>query len=169
MLDGVDDYGTTATTPVETSGSFTVSAWAQAAALPQDGVTLLSTPGATQNSFKVSYEPSATPNTDPGRWRIAMASNDTTAATVVQVDNGQFFSPTDWTHLAVVYDGFTKQLSLYVNGELEEFACADDDSNGDADDTTCADRLSWADERADLQGHAAAAARPSPDRHEQLG
>ncbi len=145
-LDGVDDYGTTATTPVDTSGSFTASAWAQAAALPQDGVTLLSVPGATQNSFKVSYEPSTTPDTDPGRWRIVMASNDTTAATVVQVDNGQFFSPTDWTHLAVVYDGFTKQLSLYVNGELEEFACADDDGNGDADDTTCADRLSWADD-----------------------
>ncbi|WP_190194404.1 LamG-like jellyroll fold domain-containing protein [Streptomyces minutiscleroticus] len=143
-FDGVDDYAMTSAAPVDTSTSFTVTAWAQAAAIPQSGVSLLSAPGTTQSAFTVRYEPSATPDTDSGRWRIAMAAEDSTASTIAQVDNGQFFGPTDWTHLAVVYDGFAKQLSLYVNGELEEVACADADGDGTADDAVCTDRISWA-------------------------
>ncbi|QLJ02885.1 LamG domain-containing protein [Streptomyces sp. NEAU-sy36] len=139
-LDGVDGYGVTSTAPVDTSASFTVSAWVQAAAVPQKGVALLSVPGTTQNAFTVRYEPSATPDTDPGRWRVAMASADSSDATVKQVDHGKFYSPTDWTHVALVYDGFAKHLSLYVNGELEETVCAD------GDDATCTENFSWADD-----------------------
>lgn len=145
-LDGVNDYGVTSAVPVDTSNSFTVTAWAQAAAVPESGVALLSMPGTTQSAFTVRYEPSSTPNTDPGRWRIATAPADTSDAAVTQVDNGQFFSPTEWTHLALVYDGFAKHLSLYVNGELEEVACADADSDGESDDSACTDRLSWAED-----------------------
>ncbi|CAL2068852.1 MULTISPECIES: LamG-like jellyroll fold domain-containing protein [Streptomyces] len=145
-LDGVDDHGVTSKAPVDSSASFTVSAWVQAAAVPQKGVALLSMPGTAQSALAVRYEPSATPDTDPGRWRIAMASLDSADASVQQVDNGKFFSATDWTHVAVVYDGFAKRLSLYVNGELEETACADSDGDGAADDTGCTDRFSWADD-----------------------
>ncbi|AZM62091.1 MULTISPECIES: LamG-like jellyroll fold domain-containing protein [unclassified Streptomyces] len=144
-LDGVDDYGVTSAVPVDTSASFTVSAWAQAAAVPGRSAAVLSMPGSEQSAFSVTYEPSTTPDTDPGRWRIAMASADTPDASVTHVDNGQFFSPTEWTHLALVYDGFTKHLSLYVNGQLEEVACADEDGDGESDDTACEDRLSWTD------------------------
>ncbi len=143
-LDGVDDYGVTSVVPVDTSASFTVSAWAQAAALPSRSAALLSVPGTAQNAFAVRYEPRALDG-GPGHWRIAMASADSTDATVDHVDNGQFFSPTEWTHLALVYDGFAKHLSLYVNGQLEEVACADGDGDGESDDTACEDRLSWAD------------------------
>ncbi|MFE9921101.1 LamG-like jellyroll fold domain-containing protein [Streptomyces sp. NPDC005774] len=145
-LDGVNDYGVTSAAPVDTSTSFTVTAWAQAAAVPEHSAALLSMPGSTQSAFTVRYEPGATPETDSGRWRIVMASADTTDATVAQADNGWFFSPTDWTHLALVYDGFAKHLSLYVNGELEEVACTDADGDGEADDTACTDRFSWADD-----------------------
>jgi hypothetical protein len=72
-----------------------------------------------------------------------MASADDTGATVARVDNGQFFSPTDWTHVALVYAGFAKQLQLYVNGELEEVGCADGDGVGDP---ACTDRVSWAED-----------------------
>ncbi|MFB8774676.1 LamG-like jellyroll fold domain-containing protein [Streptomyces broussonetiae] len=146
MLDGVDDYGVTAAVPVDTSASFTVAAFAQAAAAPEEGVTLLSVPGAQQNAFTVRYEPSATPGTDAGRWRIGMASSDGSAADIRQVGNGQFFGPTEWTHVALVYDGFSKQLLLYVNGELEVRACTDAEGDGEADDTTCTDQISWADD-----------------------
>ncbi|TWV57067.1 LamG domain-containing protein [Streptomyces misionensis] len=145
-LDGVDDYGVTSATPVDSSAGFTISAWAQASAVPQKSVALLSMPGEEQSAFTVLYVPSTTPDKDPGRWRIAMASEDTPGATVRQVENGRFFSPTDWTHVALVYDGSAKHLSLYVNGELEEVRCADDDGDGVQDDPTCTDRFSWADD-----------------------
>ncbi|MFC0057122.1 LamG-like jellyroll fold domain-containing protein [Streptomyces actinomycinicus] len=145
-LDGVNDYGVTSAVPVDTSSSFTVTAWAQAAAIPTKGVTVLSVPGTTKNAFTVRYQPSDTPGSDPGRWRIVMASTDTSSATVTQVDNSQFFSPTEWTHLALVYDGFSKHLTLYVNGEPEVVACKDNDSDGDADGPTCTDKFSWADD-----------------------
>ncbi|RPK71489.1 tRNA(Glu)-specific nuclease WapA precursor [Streptomyces sp. ADI97-07] len=145
ILDGVNDYASSTTAPVDTSTSFTVTAWAQAAAVPQSGVTLLSMPGTQQNAFAVRYLPSATPDTDSGRWRISVHDDDSAGANSIDVENGQFFSAADWTHLALVYDGFTKHLSLYINGELEQVACADDDSDGQADDTACTDRLSWTD------------------------
>ncbi|MFG3213934.1 LamG-like jellyroll fold domain-containing protein [Streptomyces tendae] len=146
MFDGIDDYGVTSTVPVDTGASFTVTAWAQAAALPDHEVALLSMPGSTQNALSLRYEPSATPESDAGRWRIAMASSDTASAEVTEVDNGQFFSPTEWTHLSLVYDGFAKQLSLYVNGELEEVACTDSDGDGEPDDAACISRLSFAED-----------------------
>ncbi|WP_225827042.1 LamG-like jellyroll fold domain-containing protein [Streptomyces naphthomycinicus] len=145
-LDGVNDYGVTSAVPVDTSGSFTVTAWAQAAAIPIKGVTLLSVPGTTKSAFTVRYEPSDIPGSDPGRWRIETAAADTSSATVTQVDNSQFFSPTEWTHLALVYDGFSKHLTLYVNGEPEVVACKDNDGDGDADDPACTDKFSWADD-----------------------
>ncbi|MFJ3552090.1 LamG-like jellyroll fold domain-containing protein [Streptomyces sp. NPDC090114] len=145
-LDGVDDYGVTSAVPVDTSTSFTITAWAQAAAVPEDGVALLNMPGTTQSAFTVRYEPSSTPDIDPGRWEIALAAADTSDASVSRINNSQFFSPTDWTHLALVYDGFGKYLSLYVNGELEEVACADTDGDGASDDSGCTDKLSWAED-----------------------
>lgn len=145
VLDGVNDYAASASPPVDTGTSFTVTAWAQAAAVPQSGVTLLSMPGTQQNAFAVRYLPSATPDTDPGRWRISVPDQDATGAASTDVENGQFYSAADWTHLALVYDGFAKRLQLYVNGELEESACVDADGNGEGDDGACTDRISWSE------------------------
>lgn len=145
-FDGVDDYGVTSTVPVDTGASFTISAWARTDAVPQQSAALLSVPGKKQSAFTVSYVPGATPNTNAGRWRIAMASTDTRGAAVRSVDHGGFFSSTEWTHVALVYDGSAKHLSLYVNGELEEVRCADDDGDGVQDDPSCTGRVSWADD-----------------------
>ncbi|WP_435243551.1 LamG-like jellyroll fold domain-containing protein [Streptomyces cucumeris] len=144
-LDGIDDHATTSTVPVDTSASFTVTAWAQAAAVPKNGVTLLSAPGAQRDAFAVRYVPGADPDSDPGRWRIAMPAADKNDADLAQAENSQFSGATDWTHLALVYDGFAKQLKLYVNGELQEDACPDADGDGEADDSGCADQISWAE------------------------
>ncbi|WUT04209.1 LamG domain-containing protein [Streptomyces sp. NBC_00704] len=144
-LDGTDDYSAAAVVPVDTSASFTVSAFVQTAAVPTSPVTVLSAPGSKRSAFAVRYEPSATPSTDPGRWRIATADSDSDSAAVTDVGNGLFYSPTDWNHVALVYDGFSKELSLYVNGELQETACADTDGDGAQDDASCADTVSWSD------------------------
>ncbi|PRH79980.1 hypothetical protein C6N75_06680 [Streptomyces solincola] len=143
-LDGVDDYAATANNvvPVDTSGSFTVSAFAQAAAAPTRPAALISAPGANRSAFEVAYVPSTTPATDGGRWRITTRSADAATATVTEVDNGQFHGPEDWTHLALVYDGFARDLRLYVNGELEQVACVDGDGGAVPD---CAERVSHAE------------------------
>ncbi len=145
-LDGTNDYAAAPVVPVDTGASFTVSAYVQAAATPTGPVTVVSAPGAKKSAFAVRYEPSATPDTDPGRWRIATADSDSDTAAFSDVGNGMFYSPTDWNHLALVYDGFSKEVRLYVNGELQETACADADEDGVQDDTGCADVVSWADD-----------------------
>ncbi|MDX3248519.1 LamG-like jellyroll fold domain-containing protein [Streptomyces sp. ME18-1-4] len=145
-LDGTDDYAAASVVPVDTSASFTVSAYVQAAATPTSPVTVMSAPGAKKSAFAVRYEPSATPATDPGRWRIATADSDSDSAAVADIGNGMFYSPTDWNHLALVYDGFSKEVRLYVNGELQETACADADDDGVQDDASCTDTVSWSDD-----------------------
>jgi hypothetical protein len=145
-LDGTDDYAAASVVPVDTSASFTVSAFVQAAATPTSPVTVMSAPGAKKSAFAVRYEPSATPATDPGRWRIATADSDSDSAAVADIGNGMFYSPTDWNHVALVYDGFSKEVRLYVNGELQETACADADDDGVQDDPSCTDTVSWSDD-----------------------
>ncbi|MEU3249918.1 LamG-like jellyroll fold domain-containing protein [Streptomyces sp. NPDC006997] len=146
-LDGVNDYAATAsgTVPVDTSASFTVSAFAQTAGVPAGEVALLSAPGTSRDALSVRYVPAETPGTGGGSWRITTGDADAATAVSAQVENGRFYSPEDWTHLALVYDGFARQLRLYVNGELEEVACADADDDGVPDVTGCADRVSYAD------------------------
>ncbi|WP_237502577.1 LamG-like jellyroll fold domain-containing protein [Streptomyces sp. SID8374] len=146
-LDGVDDYAATvgAVPPVDTSGSFTVSAFAQAAAVPTKPAALISAPGTSRNAFEVRYVPSATPQTTGGRWQITTGQADSTAATETDVAYGPFSGVDEWHHLALVYDGFARELRLYVNGSLEETACADSDGDGVADDPTCEERISRAE------------------------
>ncbi|NBM18085.1 LamG-like jellyroll fold domain-containing protein [Streptomyces sp. GC420] len=143
-LDGVDDYAATTASTIDTGASFTVMGWAQSAGVPADSAAVLSAPGASNSAFAIRYVPAAAGDAGAGRWQISMPDSDA-AATVVRVENQQFYDARDWNHLALVYDGFTKEAQLYVNGQLEEVACADADGDGESDDTTCADRLSWAE------------------------
>ncbi|MEV7844560.1 LamG-like jellyroll fold domain-containing protein [Streptomyces cyaneofuscatus] len=146
-LDGVDDYAATvsATPPVDTSGSFTVSAFAQAAAVPAKPAVLISAPGTNKNAFEVRYVPSATPQTDGGRWRISTSQADTASSPGSNAAYGPFSGVDEWHHVALVYDGFARELRLYVNGSLEETACTDADGDGEADEPTCEERISSAE------------------------
>jgi hypothetical protein len=147
-LDGTSGYATADSVPVDTSGSFTLTAWAQAAAMPDGPVVLASAAGANRTAFSVRFVPDATdPENSPGRWQLAMADTDDLAqpVTVVQVNHGEFSDARSWNHLALVYDGFSKQARLYVNGNLSEVACRDDDGNGEADVAGCEDLVPWAE------------------------
>ncbi|QLH19310.1 LamG-like jellyroll fold domain-containing protein [Streptomyces sp. Rer75] len=146
QLDGTGDYADTSTVPVDTSGSFTVTGWAQAAATPTKSAALISAEGSQQSAFAVRFEPDKKDPEGLGRWQVTLPDRDATGASLVSVDNEQFYDVRDWNHLALVYDGFSKQARLYVNGELEEIACPDADGDGEADDTTCADRIPWAED-----------------------
>ncbi|MGW5098782.1 LamG-like jellyroll fold domain-containing protein [Streptomyces nodosus] len=143
-LDGVGGYAATTSVPVDTSGSYTVTAWAQAAALPQSSVAAVSAEGAVQSAFTMRFVPDAANPDDPGRWELAVPDKDSAGATVVRVTNNGFYDARDWNHLAVVYDGFARQARLYVNGILQEVACSDAEDTGADDGTGCEARASWA-------------------------
>ncbi|MDT0433895.1 MULTISPECIES: LamG-like jellyroll fold domain-containing protein [Streptomyces] len=145
-LDGVTGYASAASVPVDTSGSFTMTAWAQAAAMPDGAVALTSAEGGTRSAFTVRFVPNLKdPENTPGRWQLTVADEDATDAEVVRVDNGDFYDARDWNHLALVYDGFAKQVRLYVNGGLAEVACPDADGDGAGDNDACTDLVPWAE------------------------
>ena len=144
-LDGVDDHAATAVPVVDTSASFTVMGWAQSAGVPTATAAVLSAPGAANSAFSIRHVPPTGGEEGAGRWQIAIPDSDTSGAKVARIDNHQFFDARDWNHLALTYDGFTKEARLYVNGQLEEVACADVDGDGASDDTSCADRFSWSE------------------------
>ncbi|MGY1454769.1 LamG-like jellyroll fold domain-containing protein [Streptomyces sp. SS8] len=113
--------------------------------LPLNPVRILPEGRSHQSAFAVRYAPGSNAEV-PGHWQLAMPGEDSTTSDVTSVDNAAALdSVSDWTHLALVYDGFSKEVRLYVNGVLDEVLCADEDGNGDADDASCTDRIPWAE------------------------
>ncbi|MEU6122593.1 LamG-like jellyroll fold domain-containing protein [Streptomyces sp. NPDC047123] len=145
-LNGTTAYATTSAMPTDTRTSFTITAWAQAAAAPEHDMAVLSAEGNTRSALDVRFVPDAKdPAEGLGRWELTLPAADSTDAPVTKVASTQFEPATDWNHLAVVYDGFAKEVRLYVNGTLQEVACGDADGDGDADDAACEDLIAWAD------------------------
>ncbi|AZQ32160.1 LamG domain-containing protein [Streptomyces cyaneochromogenes] len=147
-LNGTTAYASTSKVPVDTAGSFTLTAWAVASSMPSGPVSLIGAEGANRNAFTVRFIPDPVdPDRRPGRWQLAVTDTDDPAATptVVEVDNGLFNDVRLWNHLALAYDGFSKQVRLYVNGDIAELGCADADGNGEADVTGCVDLVPWAE------------------------
>ncbi|WP_435854440.1 LamG-like jellyroll fold domain-containing protein [Streptomyces parvus] len=144
-LDGTAAYAATNSQPLDTSTSFTVTAWAQAAAIPNTQASVVSASGTHTSAFDLRYEPDTKNPAAPGRYTAAIRDKDASGPGERSVSNSEFYDGRDWNHLALVYDGFNKEARLYVNGVLQESACADDDSNGDADESSCQDLIAWAD------------------------
>ncbi|WP_432127457.1 LamG-like jellyroll fold domain-containing protein [Streptomyces sp. bgisy082] len=148
LLDGIDDYAATTRMPVYTGQSFSIAGWAQTAAAPTRDMTVLSIAGTKQSAVEVSWDHTGSvqdPITEEwqhtGRWKVSVTSEDGTVSTrTTAVHTFDYtMGAGSWNHLAVVYDGFADQLSLYVNGSLENQLCSDDDTSG-----TCVDHVSWA-------------------------
>ncbi|WP_407705884.1 LamG domain-containing protein [Streptomyces yaizuensis] len=147
-LNGSDAFATMSQVPVDTSGSFTVTAWARATAKPRHSVALIGADGALRSAVEIRYLPGNAANpADPGYWEVAVADKDSVnpvdKPVVKRVKHTAGFRVDAWTHLALVYDGHDKELRLYVNGSLQEHECADTDGDGKNDDSTCVDLLSW--------------------------
>ncbi|WP_435846892.1 LamG-like jellyroll fold domain-containing protein [Streptomyces griseofuscus] len=142
-LDGVAGYAGAPAVPVDTSASFTVTAWAQAASTPAQNATVVSAEGTSQSPFAVRFVPDPAHPDGLGNWEIALPNKDGTDASTVRLASTEFSSVTDWNHLALVYDGFSKQARLYVNGILQEVPCDDADGDGQADNSSCEDLIAW--------------------------
>ncbi|NJQ15678.1 LamG domain-containing protein [Streptomyces bohaiensis] len=152
-LDGIGGHARTTRLPVATDGSFTVAGWAQAAGAPTGPATWLSAAGSARDALAVRWVPDPE---DPewGTWRLQLTSDDDAAGTVTEIVNQAVADVRSWHHLAVVYDGLDKTARLYVDGRLEEVACADpsdvdEPADGDApaaaDGTDCVPGGSWAE------------------------
>ncbi|MBU2667094.1 carboxypeptidase regulatory-like domain-containing protein [Actinoplanes bogorensis] len=111
---------TGAATAVRTDNSFTVTA----------RVRLTSTSGVTGQRTAVAASGNRTSAYTLGysgadnRWRFAMAGADADNPAVTQVLSNAAPVAGRWTHLAAVYDGPTRKLTLYVNGVAQSATAA---------------------------------------------
>ncbi|MFF5971388.1 LamG-like jellyroll fold domain-containing protein [Streptomyces sp. NPDC012769] len=140
-LDGVNDYAATTAMPIHTGQSFSITGWASLASTNRD-MTALSVAGSRQSAVEVGWDhQKAVDGQDVGQWRVSVTGADgETVTRTTAVHTYDFSTRTGWNHLAVVYDGFSDQLSLYVNGALENQICPD----AEAEAGTCTDHVSWA-------------------------
>ncbi|MGW1464613.1 LamG domain-containing protein [Streptomyces sp. NPDC002308] len=114
-LDGVDDYAHTAQPVVDTTGSYTLSAFVRLAddvTAADAPMTLLSQAGEDGTAaFEVRYVPAT------GRWEFSVAQ-DGAAPQVTTVSKETV--PTGTHRVAVVHDARTDRITLYVDAQKEE-------------------------------------------------
>ncbi|MEO3828603.1 LamG domain-containing protein [Actinomadura sp. B10D3] len=99
---------------VDTTESFTLSAWVRPAA-GGDAVVVAAT-GRRRNAFSLQSR--------DGHWAFVQTGSDSAGAPVTRAVAEQPVHPGTWTHLAGSYDATQKRLRLYVNGALASDAAA---------------------------------------------
>jgi concanavalin A-like lectin/glucanase superfamily protein len=109
-FDGESAYAETAGPAVDTSGNFSIAAWAY---LTQTNVdrTVIGQDGDRESAFRLQY------NSSTGKWAIAVPPAGSSSAGVL-LTSTQPAVTHQWAHLAVVYNAGLRQLRLYVNGVL---------------------------------------------------
>ncbi|MGI5146328.1 carboxypeptidase regulatory-like domain-containing protein [Plantactinospora sp. CA-294935] len=102
---------TGASVPVRTDASFTVSAWARITSPTGTAQqVVLAANGTRTFSYSLSYVGSS------NRWRFAMAGADTDNPSLYAASSDAAPIAGKWTHVAGVYDGSSRTLTLFVNG-----------------------------------------------------
>lgn len=109
-LNGSTGYGSTTGPALDTSKSFTVSAWAKLNSLTANS-TFVSQNGTTNNGFQLYYSSGAQV------WAFGRHSTDTDGA-VWRATYGGKPVLGRWTHLVGIYDASAKEVRLYVDGKL---------------------------------------------------
>ncbi|GLH99933.1 LamG domain-containing protein [Phytohabitans aurantiacus] len=111
-FDGVNDYVATAAAVLDTSTSFSVSAWARPTSTGAWGA-VVSQSGTTSNGpFKLQRDAN-------GYWYFYLFSKD--GSPVVVGAQSDAVAPLGvWQHVAGVYDAGVGQIRLYVNGVLQD-------------------------------------------------
>jgi hypothetical protein len=112
-LDGTDDYAQTADPVIDTSKSFTISAWARPTNAARTGVVAAVT-GTSSSAFGLYYDASVK------RWLFARTSADVKNPTRYQASSTEAPVNGAWTQLIGTYDASTGALQLFVNGRLQQ-------------------------------------------------
>jgi hypothetical protein len=113
-------FAETAEPVVRTDDSFTIAGWVGNQGLPQHTATVFSQAGDNANAFILRYVPGDDPDLR-GRWQVEMRNGDDPGSAPL-IASHSTFTPYEWAHIAVVYDALNNEVSLYVNGELQETA-----------------------------------------------
>uniref|UniRef100_UPI002446690F glycerophosphodiester phosphodiesterase family protein n=1 Tax=Streptomyces albus TaxID=1888 RepID=UPI002446690F len=108
-------YAATAGPVVDTTKSFSVSAWVKLD--DKDGnYTFLSQAGARASGFQLYY------SKHYDKWVFNRHAADTDSPVIVRAKSKAAAQPGVWTHLTGSYDAAEQSVSLHVNGRLQESA-----------------------------------------------
>ncbi|CAM5744200.1 hypothetical protein STAFG_4412 [Streptomyces afghaniensis 772] len=111
-LDGTEKaYLDAGRSAVDTSGTFSVSAWVMLPSLPTENVTVVSQDGIAQPGFELGYD------VDTSSWTFRIPVSDIESLGSWKV-SGAAAVAGSWTHLIGVYDAELGKMMLYVNGVL---------------------------------------------------
>ncbi|WP_344659626.1 LamG domain-containing protein, partial [Catenulispora subtropica] len=113
QFNGTSSVGLTSGPVLDTSQSFTVSAWAKLSSLPADNREVVAAEGTNNSSLMLGYQGSTQ------SWWVFMPSSDTNnpGGTVIKA-NPNSAQVNVWTHLTATYDSINHAVKLYVNGTL---------------------------------------------------
>ncbi|MCX5297945.1 ricin-type beta-trefoil lectin domain protein [Streptomyces sp. NBC_00193] len=109
-LDGTSGTVTSTGSPVDTTGSFTVSAWARS----QAKNVVISQDGLHASGFMIWHDAD-------GTWRFGMSKRDDDSWDYDQtgvMNDAAKVRINEWTQLTATYDDTTGLIALYVNGTL---------------------------------------------------
>jgi RHS repeat-associated protein len=103
--------GITTQGPVlDTSASFTVSAWANIAGGMNNYQGVVSQHSTSMDGFELEYD------TSTGNWAWGRTSADTNSANWLVAESASAAQAGTWTHLVGTFDASTGTMTLYVNG-----------------------------------------------------
>ncbi|UJB40359.1 LamG-like jellyroll fold domain-containing protein [Streptomyces sp. A1-5] len=112
-LNGSSGYAATAGPVVDTTKSFSVSAWVKLDNKDRNH-TFLSQAGDRASGFQLYY------SKDLDKWVFNRHTNDTDNTTIARALSKDVAQAGVWTHLTGTYDADKQTLALYVNGQLQQ-------------------------------------------------
>lgn len=105
---------------LDTSKSFTVTAWINPSNLASGDQAVLSQDGSNRSRFRLWFD--ADGNGGLGAWCVSLASDDSGSASEASAcAPGDIWPPVEdgWVHLAGIYDSVAGELTVHVMGGLE--------------------------------------------------
>ncbi|WP_406441884.1 DUF6531 domain-containing protein [Streptomyces sp. NBC_00631] len=102
---------------VDTTKSFSLSAWAKITSTPTGTwQTVMAQQGTQAAGFSLDYNPTA------GRWAFDRATTDVASPTLAGATSTAAPTLNTWTHLVGTYDASSGKMTLYVNGTAQNTA-----------------------------------------------
>ncbi|HEX6683588.1 MAG TPA: LamG domain-containing protein, partial [Candidatus Limnocylindrales bacterium] len=110
-LDGIDDFAGVPGPTVDTSTSFTVSAWVRPETADDGFRTIVGVGGTRTSPFTLSRT--------GDRWIFWLNKTDDDVPVAGAAVAATFSRPGVWSHVVGVYDAGARQVQIYVDGRLE--------------------------------------------------